>query len=200
LQSGWKIAAKAFAGLVLGIVFWAALSPAYRSLVLPPAEIVLRATERPSVTRLSPDSNAGVIVERADFAPGSPRPGLPLNDLTFNVILIFALFAASKQTFSNRNVAGFLLALVALWPIHIGALFLRVKTVYVLQLGPWSAANYGAFERNLWSGLDHFYRIAGIYAAAFVLWWIFRPESEYLWRRNRDGRKKRGKKRVRRSG
>jgi hypothetical protein len=197
LRSGWKIAAKASAGLVLGIVFWAALSPSYRSLVLPPAELILRASERPAVTRLLPDTKDGVIVERADFPPQSPRPGIPLPDLTFNVIILFALFAASKSTFSNRNVAGFLLSLVALWPVHVAAFVFQIKTVYALQLGAWSAANYGTFSVNLWSGLNHFYRIAGIYAVAFALWWIFRPDGGLVWRRAGDPQKARGRKKGR---
>ncbi|MBW3671999.1 MAG: hypothetical protein KY432_10065, partial [Acidobacteria bacterium] len=46
-----------------------------------------------------------------------------------------------------------------------------------LQLGAWSEVHYGAFSRNLWGSLDHFYRIVGIYAIAFALWWLLRGEN-----------------------
>lgn len=173
----WKQVLKALAGFALGLALWLGFSESYRSAVLVPAEAILNLSESPDITELMAGEGAGVLVNRADFPPQSPRPVIPLIDLTFNVILLFALFAISKPTFSNANVAGLGISLLVLWLTHVAALIIRIKKIYALQLGAWSEVHYGAFARNMWGSLDHFYRIVGIYAVAFVLWWIFRGEN-----------------------
>lgn len=176
----WKQVLKGLAGFGLGLGLWLGVSEAYRPAVTAPAEAILNLFESPDITELIPSEGSGVLLNRTDFPPDSPRPVIALADLTFNVILLFALFAVSRETFSNANVGGFGLSLLILWASHVGALIVRVEKIYALQLGAWSQVHYGAFSRNLWGSLDHFYRVVGIYAVAFVLWWIFRGET---WRK-----------------
>lgn len=183
----WKPALKALAGFLLGLALWLGFSSAYRSVVMPPTQAVLNFAESPDITELLPAEGSGVIVNRTDFPPESPRPVVPFNDLTFNVILLFALFAISKPALSNANVSGLAISLLILWITHAAALLIRIKKIYALQLGAWSEVHYGAFSRNLWGSLDHFYRVVGIYAIAFALWWLLRGEN---WPKAKRGRKK----------
>ncbi len=183
----WKPVLKALAGFSLGLVLWLGFSPAYRTVVMPPAQSLLNLTESPDITELVAGEGNGVIVNRADFPPESPRPVAPLNDLTFNVILLFALFAISKPTFSNANVSGLAISLLILWITHVGALLIRIKKIYALQLGAWSEVHYGVFSRNVWGSLDHFYRVVGFYGIAFALWWLLRGEN---WQKPKRSRKK----------
>lgn len=148
----------------------------YARLLAPPAQLILRATEHPPVTRLRA-SETEVIVDRSDFPVRSARPGVPFNDLTFNFIIMVALFAANRPVFSNRNVGMFLLAILILMGTHVAALVVQVKSIYAVQLGAWSVAHYGPISRNFWSGAAHFYRLVGMYGVAFLLWWILRPAT-----------------------
>ncbi len=190
----WKPVAKAAVGFLLGILLWYSLSPAYDRLVAGAAEPLLHLLEEPNVTRLVPaEKTRDVMVDRIDFPPKSKRPGVPLPDLTFNVILLFALFASSRQTFSTRNVTGLALSLGILLIVHILILVVAVESIYAVKLGPWSVANYGPFARNFWTGTEHFYRVVGMYGIAFALWWLFRPQGLQA-----GGRKSSGSSRRRR--
>ena len=185
-----KRVSKAIVGFFAGLAFWWGISAPYHRIVAPPAEMILRATETPSVTRLEP-REMEIIVNRDDFPVRSARPGVPMFDLTFNVILLFALFSASRETFSNRNVIGFLAACALLYVSHVGALIVTVKSIYAMKLGAWSTANYGAVARNVWAGTEHFYRVVGLYGIAFALWWILRPEGVALRLRGNRTRQRR---------
>lgn len=188
----WRTALKAFAGFLVGLAMWILLTPAYDRVVSAGAEAVLRAFEKPKVTRLRPATDNFVTVDRADFDPRSKRPAIPMRDLTFNIALLTALFAASKRTFSDRNIGGFLIALVLLTFTHIFGAVAEVMAIYVAKLGMWSTVHYSDLERNVWGVINHFYRLVLMYAFAFALWWVFRdPAAEAA----PAGQKKKKKKR-----
>ena len=175
----WRTALKAFAGFLVGLAMWILLTPAYDRVVSAGAQAVLRTFEKPKVTRLRPAADNFVTVDRADFDPRSKRPAIPMRDLTFNIALLTALFAASKRTFSDRNIGGFLLGLVLLTCTHIFGAVAEVMAIYVAKLGMWSTVHYSDLERNVWGVINHFYRLVLMYAFAFALWWGFRdPASE----------------------
>jgi len=116
------------------------------------------------------------VIDRADFPSTSDRPGLPADDLTFDVILLCALAATTKGLFRDRAVKGLLLSCAVLFALHVAALVVAVQSFYATQLGAWSAAYYGAFSRNVWATAAHFWRLAGCFAAPFLLWWtLIRP-------------------------
>lgn len=175
----WRTVLKAFVGFLVGLGIWIALSPAYDRGIAAGATAVLRAFEKPKVTRLRPTETEYVTIDRSDFDPRSKRPAIAIRDLTFNIALLCALFAASKRTFSDRNIGGFLIALVLLSMTHIFGTIAEVMSFYVAKLGMWSTVHYGDFSRNLWGVLNHAYRLVLMYAFAFAFWWIFRdPATE----------------------
>ena len=157
-------------GFGAGLFVWFAFSTPYERSVATAAQILLRTFESPAVTRLSV-SPGEFHVDRADFPPDSPRPGLPAADLHFNFVLLAALFALGRHPFSGRNVGRFGAAAALLWGIHVLALVFQVQALYATRLGPWSDAHYGGFARNFWAAGFHFYEIAGRFAAPFALWW-----------------------------
>jgi hypothetical protein len=175
----WRTALRAIAGFLAGLVMWIFLTPVYDKAVAAGAQAVMRVFENPKVTRLRPAEDNHVTVDRADFDPRSKRPGIPVRDLTFNIALLTALFAVSKRPFSDRNIGGFLLALLALYVTHVFGTICEVMAIYVARLGMWSTVHYSDLERNVWGVLNHFYRLVLMYAIAFALWWIFRdPATE----------------------
>ncbi len=175
----WRVGLRALAGFLAGLALWMALTPLYNRAIAAVAEKIIRAFERPAVTQLRPADKGYVTIDRSDFDPKSKRPGIPLHDLTFNVVLLTALFALSKRPFSDRNVGGFFVAMVILALTHVLGAVAEVMSVYVGKLGPWSRLNYGPFAQNFWGVASHFYRLVLMYAIAFALWWIFRdPGAE----------------------
>ena len=171
----WRLAVKGFAGFVAGVVLWVFLTPVYDRMIAAGAEKVLRTFETPSVTQLRPQDDGFTTVDRTDFDKRSQkRPAIPIKDLTFNVALLTALFAASRRTFSDRNIGGFILAMVCLALTHVFGAVVEVMSIYVAKLGMWSTVHYSEVERNVWGVLNHFYRLVLMYALAFGLWWVFR--------------------------
>ena len=173
----WRLALKAFAGFLAGLALWILLTPLYDRAVAAGAEKVIRAFEKPPVTRLRRAADGYITVDRTDFDRRSKRPAVPLRDLTFNVILLVALFAASKRTFSDRNIGGFLVAAGLLAITHVLGMVAEVMSIYVAKLGMWSTVHYSDLERNVWGVLNHFYRLVLMYAIAFGLWWAFRDKG-----------------------
>lgn len=170
----WRLALKGFAGFLVGLAVWILLSPMYDRFISASAEKVLRAFEKPPVTQLRPAEDKYVTVDRADFDRRSKRPAISVRDLTFNIVLLVALFAASPKILSDRNIAGFIGSVLLLALTHILGTVAEVMSIYVAKLGMWSTVHYTSFDRNLWGVLNHFYRLLFMYAIAFALWWIFR--------------------------
>ncbi len=154
----------------MGAAVWAAGAEPYQRTVAAAANAAIRLFESPAVTRLRAEKRE-VIVDREDFPETSARPGIPADDLDFNVAILAALFAASPRALSDRGIARLAAAAALLWITHVVALVFAVESLYALSLGPWSAARYGAIARNFWATGSHFYRIAGVFAVPFVLWW-----------------------------
>lgn len=165
-RRGWRAALRAVVGFACGIALWAGFSQPYEGVLARAAETILRAGERPAVTRL--EARRGeIIVERSDFPPAAPRPGLPAADIHFNVVILAALFAASRPFRPGRALAG----LGILFLVHVAALVCQVESLYATRLGAWSEAHYGLFARNVWASAFHVYQIAGRFAAPFAIWW-----------------------------
>lgn len=177
-QIDWRLALKALAGFIAGLVIWVYLSPVYDGVIASGAAATMRAFEKPPVTHLRVAEDNFVTVDRADFDPRSKRPAIPVRDLTFNFLLLTALFAASKRVFSDKNIGGFIVACVILALTHVFGTIAEVMSIYVAKLGPWSTAHYSDFSRTFWGVTNHFYRLVLMYAIAFALWWIFRGKGD----------------------
>ncbi len=165
-----RAALRLAAGFAAGLAFWFAFSAPYERGLASAAEVLLRLFESPAVTTLSA-SDGEIWVERSDFPPASPRPGLPAADIDFNFAQLTALFALTPRPLGARRFGRFWLAAAALAVIHVLALVCQVESLYATSLGPWSEAHYGPIARNLWAAAFHFYLVAGRFAAPFALWW-----------------------------
>jgi hypothetical protein len=178
LRLDGRAAARMAAGFAVGLALWFAFAAPYEKTLAAAAGFLIRTFESPAVTSLSAQSGE-IRVDRSDFPPASPRPGLPAADLHFNFVLLVALFAFVPRPLEPARFLRFWLAAAGLWAIHVLALVFQVESVYATRLGAWSEAHYGSFASNLWAGGFHFYQIAGRFAAPFALWWLLvRPEID----------------------
>lgn len=172
----WPLVLKGAIGFLIGLAVWAGLSEPYTSLLASLSEAVVRIGERPSVTRLTARGTL-VIVDRSDLppSPSSGRLGVESTDVTFNLVLLMALFAASSRALSDRNVFGFAGGALALVLVHVAAVVSFVKAHYALDFGPWSTSHYGVVARYFWGAAPYFYSVVGVYGFAIAIWWLFRP-------------------------
>jgi hypothetical protein len=150
---------------------WFGFREVYERPLAAAAQEVFALFERPFVTRLSA-RNGEILVDRRDFPPESPRPGLPADDIHFNFVLLTALFALQQGFFRGASLLRLSAAGALLFLVHVAALVFQVEGLYATRLGDWSAVHYGPVARNLWAGGFHFYLIAGRFAAPFALWWL----------------------------
>lgn len=193
MRLDWRAAVKALAGFAAGLAVWAFLSTPYNGLLAKGAETLMRLFESPDVTRLNADGDY-ITVDRVDFSPRSKHPAIPAHDLTFNFIIITALFAMERRTFGDRNIAGFAIASVVLMWTHVLAVITEVMSIYVTKLGAWSLVHYGAVARNFWGTANAGYRTVLMYAIAFGLWWVCRPRAEAAEAPARARSKKKGRR------
>jgi hypothetical protein len=170
-------AARLVLGFAAGLVVWLAFSRPYERFLAAAAGGLIDLFESPSVTRLSA-SGGEIRVDRTDFPPASPRPGLAAADLHFNFALLAALFAMRRHPLSPKPFGRFWIAAGLLALVHVLALVFQVEALYATRLGDWSDAHYGAFARNFWAGGFHFYLVAVRFAAPFALWWALGRETD----------------------
>jgi hypothetical protein len=164
-------------GFAAGLAFWLLFSAPYERFLAWSAQIAIDVFESPAATRLTA-SGGEIHVDRADFPPASPRPGLPAADLHFNFVLLCALFALGRHPLAPKPFGRFWIAAAVLAFVHVAALVFQVEALYATRLGPWSEAHYGPLARNVWAGGFHFYLIAGRFAAPFALWWALGRDVE----------------------
>jgi hypothetical protein len=176
LRLDGRAAVRLAVGFAAAVAFWFVFSGPYERVLAAAAQGLIRTFESPAVTRLLPGEGE-IRVDRSDFPPASPRPGLPTADIHFNFVLLAALFSLAPHPLRPRNFGRFWIAAGLLFLVHVAAVAFQVESVYALRLGPWSEAHYGSFAANFWSAGFHFYQVAGRFAAPFALWWVLaRPE------------------------
>jgi len=139
------------------------------------AEPIIRFSETTPSTLLRLKGRE-VLVVKTDLPRGTNRPGVPLYDLTFNVVLLSVLFAVDRATFSNRNVVAFLLALLLLYFVHVFGLVAWINHLFATDTAQGRVNEYSAFSRAFWYKAIYFYRTVGGLALAVGIWWLLRPQ------------------------
>ncbi len=184
---------KGVAGFLLGFAIWGGLTLPYNRLLAATAERAIHAFESPNRTDLRPKGKE-VLVYRSDVPAGSARPGIPVYDLTFNVILLTVLFAVDRRPLANRNAAAYGAALLILFPTHVLALVAWTQDLYATRFGAISD-RYSPFERSLWANAIYFYRLLGQFAIPLVLRWLLGSDPAGALETSEPGRRKRPRRR-----
>jgi len=91
-----------------------------------------------------------------------PTATIPADELTYNIILFAALFAMR-----NRNALTFFGSLIALIVTHALSLALSVESTYARMGGKFSP-----LESEIWTGTEFWWRLAGMFAFVFAMWWL----------------------------
>lgn len=97
----------------------------------------------------------------------APRVVIPADQLTYNIILFAALFAMRFRSFQSFSACFFVVIVT-----HVLSLALSVEANYAGRLGAWSDARYDGLEQDVWTALEFWWRLAGMFALVFAMWWL----------------------------
>ncbi len=149
-----------------GAMLWWWLTPSYDALLAGVAAPLLRIDRRLAGAELTARGRTIVMQSRT-----IPSAQIPADQLTYNVILLFALFASDRKPLRDHNMKRFALSLLILAVVHCIALVVSIESTYAVQQAAWSEAHYSAFAAKLWLDIELFYRLVGMFAVVFICWW-----------------------------
>jgi hypothetical protein len=166
----WPRVLRFVVALAVAAVVWYNLTTVYDGALAAVATPLLRIDPRFRDARLTAHDrviNVAARERHSDFPPAD----IPADQLTYNVILLAALFASNRRPFRDRNVVAFLKSLALLIVLHVAGVLLSVESTYAVRMGAWSGAHYGTGGYYLWLYAEIFYRLVGMFGVVFVCWW-----------------------------
>src|SRR5258708_9409873 len=160
-------ALRFLAGFAIGVVIWGIATPAYNRLLAPATQLFLHADPRLAAAVLVPQ-------ERKIFVTSStplPTATMPADQLSYNVILLLALFASNDRPWRLANLRGIVIALLVLFVSHCIGLVISIESTYAVRQGVWSDQHYGDAAANFWLTTELVFRIVGMFGVVFASWW-----------------------------
>ena len=161
----WLRALRFVVALIVAAILWYNLTPLYDRLLAAAATPLIKIDSRLRVIQLDADDR---IIK---VTGNMPAADIPAGELTYNVILLVALFASNRRPLRGRNVRAFLVSMLIVAALHVVAVLLSVESTYAVRMGSWSAEHYGAAGHYFWLYAEIFYRLVGMFGAVFVCWW-----------------------------
>lgn len=153
------------------VLLWLLATSVYNRFLLGSAQNLVHLTEYPSVTDLLRKDDHFAYVSRRDFPPAHQLVrSFRVTDVHFHLIMLGVLFLAVPGIPWRRRLENLGWAFLITIFFDIFLIFFYVKYTYATQLGPWSAAHYGAFSRNVWGLTYHVLDLAFKFALPFLLW------------------------------
>ena len=160
-------ALRFLAGLALGVWIWWVAMPAYNHVLAPATQLLLHADRRLADAVLVPQQRKIFITSATPL----PTATMPADQLTYNLILLLALFAMNDRPWRLVNLRGVAIALVILFISHCIGLVISIESTYAVRQGAWSEQHYGDAGANFWLMAELVFRIVGMFGVVFVSWW-----------------------------
>lgn len=156
-------------GLALGLGLWVSTAPSYNGVVARGAGTLLRFDSRFA----DAEATAGKA-RMTVLSPGGAFPTtiLPVAQLTYNVVLLVALFASNDRPWRRRNLQALVVSLIVVAALHPVGAFVTAESTYANQLDGWSEEHFGAATAGGWHIAEMFYRLVGMFGAVFICWWL----------------------------
>jgi hypothetical protein len=155
--------------LIAAVVIWLLLRPAIDTAVAGLAQTLIRSFEYPRVTRLVVDDHRAQM-RRTDLRTDSKVPSVSMTEVTFNTIVLLALYLALPHPFSRKQLERLFMGLCVLCLSQSINLLFHVKTLYSMGLGEWSQHHYSDLARNIFGFGRHFTDLPGRFSFPFLIW------------------------------
>jgi len=160
--------ARFIAGFVIATIVWLWISPLLASGMAAATEPLLHFDSRFRDAEISAyESTVSVDAPHGTF----PQTKYPSDQLTFNLILLVALFASNPRPWRGRNRLAFLISLAIILLLQPLALLVTIETYYA-DFTKWGETQYGNVAANVWLILQMFWRLVGMFGAVFACWWV----------------------------
>jgi len=158
------------AGALAGFLIWWCATPIYNDALASAAEKILSVDKRLCGPHAE-DVDRGIFVHpRLCVAPSAT---IPADQLTYNIILLAALFAMR-----GRGIGGFVLSLAVVAITHLLSLVVSIESTYAARNGPWSEQHYSWIEAEAWVSVEFFWRLVGMFAIVFACWWLTQSATD----------------------
>jgi hypothetical protein len=177
----WRIA-RFIVGLAAGFALWWSCGNAWNHVLASITQPLMKIDRRISDGNLVAIGHTIVVQPMRDTLPSAT---LPADQLTFNVILLIALFASNRAPFSDRNMKAFAIAFLVVLLLQSIGLFISVESTYANQQAAWSDQHYGETAARIWINAEVFYRLIGMFGVVFAAWWLAAGEGVSESRRRR---------------
>ena len=155
--------------LIAAVVIWLLLRPAIDTTVAGLAQTLVRSFEYPRVTRLVIDDDRAQM-RRTDLRTDSKVPSVSMTEVTFNTIVLLALYLALPHPFSRKQLERLFMGLCVLCLSQSINLLFHVKTLYSMGLGEWSQHHYSDLARNIFGFGRYFTDLPGRFSFPFLIW------------------------------
>ena len=155
--------------LIAAVVIWLLLRPAINTAVAGLAQTLVRSFEYPRVTRLVVDDHHAQM-RRTDLRTDSTVPSVSMTEVTFNTIVLLALYLALPHPFSRKQLERLFMGLCVLCLSQSINLLFHVKTLYSMGLGEWSQHHYSDLARNIFGFGRYFTDLPGRFSFPFLIW------------------------------
>ncbi len=165
---------RLLAWLLPVIACWLLITPFYNRFLTVGTERLVRVTERPAVTRLSPRGTHHFIINRPDVGREDGVVGsVRITDTHFPLLMLAVFFLAVPGLRLSQRLANLGTASLITVFFHLISLVFWVKFFYATQLGDWSTTHYGAFSHNFWGLGKHLLDLPFKFAWPLALWCAF---------------------------
>src|ERR1043166_3401353 len=164
----WRVI-RLIAGLIAGIALWWSCSDAWNRALAVLTQPFMNIDRRIADGSLVAVGHTIVV---QPLVASLPMATIPADQLTYNVILLVALFASNRAPFSDRNMKSFAIALAIVLLLHPIGLFVSIESTYAMQQGAWSGQPYGETAQRVWVNGEVFYRLIGMFGVVFAAWWL----------------------------
>ena len=161
--------------LIAAVIIWLILRPAIDTMVAGLAQTLIRAFEHPRVTRLVVEDHRAQM-RRTDLRSDSKLPSASMTEVTFNTIVLLALYLALPRPFSRKQLERLFMGWCVLCFSQSINLLFHVKTLYAMGLGEWSQHHYSDFARNIFGFGRYFTDLPGRFSFPFLIWLGFNWE------------------------
>jgi len=164
----WR-ALRLVIGLAIGVALWWSCGDAWNRALAFLAQPLMKLDARIAQSDLVAVGHTVVV---QPLVASLPMATIPADQLTYNVILLVALFASNRAPFSDRNMKAFAIAMAIVLLLHPIGLFVSIESTYAMQQGAWSDQHYGENAQRLWVNAEVFYRLIGMFGVVFAAWWM----------------------------
>jgi len=155
------------AGLIAGVCLWVFAAPLYNEILAPVSQVLVRADGRLSAAVLLPQERKIFVTSATPL----PTATIPADQLTYNIILMLALFASNERPWRFANIRALLIASLILFVTHCIGTAIAIESTYAVRQGAWSEQHYGDAAANFWLTTELVFRIVGMFGVVFAAWW-----------------------------